>query len=174
MKYAVRLTLFGIFLVSICFVIFTNDLNKYDDGRKSFEEKEAASNSSHPANPALLWRSDFFSLPASDYRKIVQKALKLRDSANCSSHTLAWQADGPDNIGGRVTDIEMPSGDMQNIYVGTASGGIWHSPDAGRSWLPIFDQQATLAIGDLAIAPTAPHRLYAGTGEPNGGGGSIA
>ncbi len=174
MKYAVRLTLFGIFLVSICFVIFTNDLNKYDDGRKSFEEKEAASNSSHPANPALLWRSDFFSLPASDYRKIVQKALQLRDSANCSSHTLAWQADGPDNIGGRVTDIEMPSGDMQNIYVGTASGGIWHSPDAGRSWLPIFDQQATLAIGDLAIAPTAPHRLYAGTGEPNGGGGSIA
>ncbi len=84
-----------------------------------------------------------------------------------------WLPAGPDNIGGRITDIEMPGLDYQTIYAGTASGGIFKSLDGGGSWNPIFDQALSLSIGDLAIAPSNPSVIYAGTGEANAGGGSV-
>lgn len=86
----------------------------------------------------------------------------------------SWELVGPINIGGRVTDVEMPSDSKEVIYVGAASGGIFKSVDAGLNFEPIFDDQPSLAIGDIAIAPSDPNILYAGTGEPNAGGGSVA
>jgi len=84
-----------------------------------------------------------------------------------------WQFAGCINIGGRVTDVDMHASDLQTMYLGAASGGVFKSTDAGATWIPIFDQQGSLSIGDLAIAPSDPDILYAGTGEANGGGGSL-
>lgn len=85
-----------------------------------------------------------------------------------------WQFKGPTNICGRVTDIEMPSKDTTKIYAGTASGGISMSNDLGQSWQPIFDEAASLSIGDIAISEENNNIIYVGTGESNAGGGSIA
>jgi photosystem II stability/assembly factor-like uncharacterized protein len=85
----------------------------------------------------------------------------------------AWKPEGPINIGGRIQDIEMDPGNTSIIYAGAASGGIFKSVDDGQTWLPIFDAQPSLSIGDIAIAPSDPDIIFAGTGEPNCGGGSI-
>ena len=61
-----------------------------------------------------------------------------------------------------------------HLYAAAASGGIWHSTDLGNSWTALFDEEVTLAIGDIAVAPSNPDILYAGTGEANAGGGSLA
>jgi len=50
-------------------------------------------------------------------------------------------------------------------YVGAASGGIWKSIDGGLNWNPIFDDQPVQSIGALAIAPSDPNVVWAGTGE---------
>src|SRR5262249_48862757 len=50
-------------------------------------------------------------------------------------------------------------------YAGAASGGVWKSTNAGQSWVPIFDQQSAQAIGSLAVAPSDPKTVWAGTGE---------
>jgi photosystem II stability/assembly factor-like uncharacterized protein len=50
-------------------------------------------------------------------------------------------------------------------YVGAASGGIWKSVDGGLNWAPIFDDQPVQSIGALAIAPSDPNVVWAGTGE---------
>ncbi|MBN3036704.1 MAG: hypothetical protein JW861_14055, partial [Bacteroidales bacterium] len=47
------------------------------------------------------------------------------------------------------------------------------SYDGGQSWTPVFDEAASLSIGDIAIAPSDPGVIYAGTGEANAGGGSL-
>ncbi|MCB9292952.1 MAG: T9SS type A sorting domain-containing protein [Lewinellaceae bacterium] len=86
----------------------------------------------------------------------------------------SWEFAGPTNIGGRITDVEMDPANMDVIYAGAASGGIFKSEDQGESWRPVFDEALSLSIGDIAMAPSDPDILYVGTGEANAGGGSLA
>ncbi len=96
-----------------------------------------------------------------------------RSEALKTGAVSAWQLIGPANIGGRITDLEMPKSNENIIYAGCASGGIFASIDFGTTWTPIFDKQPYIAIGDIEIDPNNDSTVYAGTGEPNTGGGSI-
>jgi len=87
--------------------------------------------------------------------------------ADSPTKDLEWRFIGPDIIGGRCTDVEVPYGSKTVIYVGTATGGLWKTEDAGETWAPIFDEMATMSIGDIAIPETAPDTIYVGTGEAN-------
>ncbi|MBW3553765.1 MAG: hypothetical protein KY466_09645, partial [Gemmatimonadetes bacterium] len=74
---------------------------------------------------------------------------------------------GPAVTGGRLHDVEAYPFDPSTIFVAAASGGIWKSTNRGTTWRPVFDDQVTSTFGDLAIAPSEPAVLYAGTGEQN-------
>jgi len=83
---------------------------------------------------------------------------------------LRWRSIGPANTGGRVADLAVARapGLPDAIYVGTASGGIFKSTNQGTSWTPVFDRvDAMMSIGDLAVAPSNPNVIWAGTGEAN-------
>ncbi len=82
---------------------------------------------------------------------------------------LSWMFLGPTNISGRCTDVEVvrPKGKNYTIYVATASGGIWKTENEGTTWEPIFENQPTASIGDIAIDPKNPQIIWAGTGEAN-------
>ncbi len=68
---------------------------------------------------------------------------------------------------GRVTAIAVDPTDNTHWLVGTAQGGVWESPDSGTTWTPRTDDQASLALGAIAFAPSDPKTIYAGTGEAN-------
>ena len=79
-----------------------------------------------------------------------------------------WRHIGPASFGGRIDDIEAVPENPSIIFVAAASGGIFRSQDAGVTWKPVFDEEGTaLSIGDIAIAPSDPSVIWAGTGEPN-------
>jgi photosystem II stability/assembly factor-like uncharacterized protein len=59
-------------------------------------------------------------------------------------------------------------------YIGAAGGGIWETTDSGATWVSRTDNQASLAIGAIAIASGNPNLIYAGTGEGNFSGDSFA
>ncbi len=84
-----------------------------------------------------------------------------------------WEFSGPLNIGGRISDIEIPSTQAQVYYVGAASGGIFKTVNGGEDWVPIFDDQQMLSIGDIEISKNNNNLIYVGTGEVNAGGGSL-
>lgn len=107
------------------------------------------------------------------HKKAVQQ-LSRPSFKGADGYNESWSAVGPLNISGRVTDIEVVPGDSTRFYVGTASGGILKTDDGGITWQDIFDEANSLSIGDLAIAPSNSDIIYAGTGESNAGGGSIA
>ena len=80
---------------------------------------------------------------------------------------FAWRPIGPANMGGRVDDVEAVESDPSIIYVGAATSGVWKTDNNGTTWTPVFDAQPNLSIGDLAIAPSSPNIVWAGTGEAN-------
>ncbi len=68
---------------------------------------------------------------------------------------------------GRVTAIAVdptPSA-TPTVYLGAATGGVWKSTDGGATWVNIFDQNKSLAIGGIGIAPSNHSVIYVGTGE---------
>jgi len=92
---------------------------------------------------------------------------KMRESSSFGS--LHWQFIGPTNISGRCTDVEAVTekGKSTVIWIAAASGGVWKSTDAGISFEPVFEHYGTTSIGDIAISPTNPEMVWAGTGEAN-------
>ncbi|MCH8144917.1 MAG: sialidase [Gemmatimonadetes bacterium] len=78
---------------------------------------------------------------------------------------LRYRHIGP--VGNRIASVAGVVGDPLTYYVGAASGGIWKSEDGGEYWRPIFDDQPDHSIGALAVAPSDPAIVWAGTGEPH-------
>ncbi|UCC84264.1 MAG: sialidase [Gemmatimonadota bacterium] len=77
---------------------------------------------------------------------------------------LEYRYIGPE--GNRTVSAAGIPGDRTVYYVGAASGGIWKTVDAGLNWEPIFDDQDVHSIGALAVTPSDPQIVWAGTGEP--------
>jgi photosystem II stability/assembly factor-like uncharacterized protein len=77
---------------------------------------------------------------------------------------LKWRLIGPFR-GGRAVAVAGVPGDSTTFYFGSVNGGIWKTTDAGVVWTPIFDGQPVASIGALAMAPSDPKTIYAGTGE---------
>ncbi len=77
---------------------------------------------------------------------------------------MHWRSIGPLR-GGRTTSIAGAPGRPNLFYIGVVNGGVWKSDDAGRTWSPVFDSQPTGSIGALAVAPSDPNVVYAGSGE---------
>jgi len=80
---------------------------------------------------------------------------------------LRFREIGPAVTGGRIHDVEALPNDPSTIYVATASGGLWKTINNGTTWTPIFDDQPVSTFGDVAIAPSNPNIVWAGTGEQN-------
>src|ERR1700733_12870715 len=77
---------------------------------------------------------------------------------------LKWRLIGPFR-GGRAVAVEGVAGDSTTFYFGGVNGGIWKTTDAGTVWTPIFDKEMVGSIGAIAVAPSDPRTIYAGTGE---------
>jgi hypothetical protein len=87
-------------------------------------------------------------------------------------------------VSGRATSTAIDPADSSGntVYVGGAYGGVWKSTNAGPLspspanvvWAPLIDNQATLAVGSIAIQPQLANPdptktvILVGTGETNG------
>ncbi len=79
--------------------------------------------------------------------------------------SFVWRSVGPTNMGGRVTDVEGLASPSKTFYVAAAAGGIWKTTNNGITFRSIFNDPRVAAMGDLAIAPSDPGQIWAGTGE---------
>lgn len=76
---------------------------------------------------------------------------------------LRWRLIGPFR-GGWATMAAGVPGEPDTYYFAGAGSGVWKTVDAGRTWRSVGNDLPP-AIGALAIAPSAPNTIYAGTGQ---------
>lgn len=91
--------------------------------------------------------------------------------AVCAASIGTWTELGPGNIGGKTLALVISPADPNTMYTAGTSGGIWKTTNAGASWAPLDDFMANLAVSCLAMDPTDPDTIYAGTGEAIRGAG---
>lgn len=99
--------------------------------------------------------------------------IKKRTEENPAARTSAanWtqlgyciDEDG-NRIGGRVVCMAIDPGNTNNLWVGTASGGMYKSTNAGSSWTPVQTNLNVLGVSSIIVDPTNSNIIYAGTGE---------
>jgi photosystem II stability/assembly factor-like uncharacterized protein len=95
----------------------------------------------------------------------IQQVKVMRDAG--VPMTTPWTFTGPTNIGGRITDVEIPPDNMNTIYLGAASGGVLKSTNFGITWTNLFGSLPVISVGDIAIDPNNTSTIYVGTGEAN-------
>ncbi len=93
------------------------------------------------------------------------------EQATSGQARTGWIFAGPTNIGGRVVDIAVDPVAKDTVYIAAATGGIWKSRDKGSHFTALWPVTNPQSMGALLI--TSNGTLFAGTGEPNPGGGSI-
>ncbi|HEV3153908.1 MAG TPA: hypothetical protein VGZ02_08905 [Candidatus Baltobacteraceae bacterium] len=77
---------------------------------------------------------------------------------------LHWRLIGPFR-GGRTVAVSGVPQQRGVYYFAATDGGVWKTTDYGRTWQPVFDGQDTGSVGALAVAPSDPNVVYAGSGE---------
>lgn len=112
-----------------------------------------------------------WAVPACILAALLPIAAQSQESAPLTPHALMsqlkWRSVGP-YIGGRVITVTGVPGRANLFYAGAVGGGVWKSTDEGVKWVNISDGKLpgpSSSIGAIAVAPSDPNVLYAGTGE---------
>ena len=77
---------------------------------------------------------------------------------------LRARAIGPAVMSGRIAAIDATAANPVTVWVGSASGGVWKSDNAGTTFEPVFDDH-TQSIGAVRVDPSNPETVWIGTGE---------
>jgi photosystem II stability/assembly factor-like uncharacterized protein len=88
------------------------------------------------------------------------------DSPTPAAASMRWRLVGPFR-GGRVVAVAGVPAEPHTYYFGGVAGGVWKTTNGGIVWTPLFDTQPVQSIGAIAVAPSNPAIIYAGTGEPD-------
>ncbi|MBP7184409.1 MAG: glycosyl hydrolase [Saprospiraceae bacterium] len=107
-------------------------------------------------------------LPSPTNANDRMKAKDIRDSLLEKSifKNIPFRNIGPAVQSARVTDIDVDPLDPTHFYTAYASSGLWETNSNGISFQPLFDHEAVMTIGDIAIN-WKENIIWVGTGENN-------
>lgn len=99
---------------------------------------------------------------------------RLLDAQSSPLSNVELQGIGPTVMSGRIVDIDANPLNPVEMYVAYASGGLWRSRTNGLSFDPLFDEEASMVMGDIAVDWARDEVIWVGTGENNSSRSSYA
>jgi photosystem II stability/assembly factor-like uncharacterized protein len=112
----------------------------------------------------LIFTFSAITFSADEKKENEPNATGLKDPSEWKA--LKYRSIGP-AWGGRVARACGVPGDPSVYYFAAAAGGVWKTIDGGITWKSIFDDQPVSSMGSIALAPSNPNVIYAGSGEAN-------
>jgi photosystem II stability/assembly factor-like uncharacterized protein len=111
------------------------------------------------------------SIPDAAVNEAIAQSKAMGQAATGSPSTdQVWTELGPSNIGGRIRDVAADPTTKDVIYIAAGSGGLWRSADGGATFTNPWPHYLPQSMG--AVAVDSKGVVWAGTGEPDHGGGS--
>lgn len=155
--------------VLLLFVTLSNPFTRSFSGEEIEKEKETGAD----RQLSLWFQSRAYPDPEflnDKYAKAWEQFQGFRSNRAVSSPlpvaTANWTTLGPDRtIGGRILCVAVDPANSNNLWAGSASGGIWKSVNAGSTWTPVVTNLPLLGVSSILVHPTNSRILYAGTGE---------
>ena len=153
---------------------FVSSLNKakhelYETGEDEEDEKESGvagqmmSWFTARAYPDPYYLNDKFLRGWEQAQAIRNQQLSTRNGRLLNG---IWNSIGPNSIiGGRILTIAIDPANSNNLFAGSASGGIWKSTNGGSLWSSVTTGFPVLGVSSIIIDPLNSNILYAGTGE---------
>ena len=153
--------------------------HKFSTTRFSFQNRTVPSFSkpvSHNPGTKVIENKNVVSVAENTKAAIRMEGYKRRLAMQKSSllQNLNFRSVGPTIMSGRVTDIDANAANPLTFYVGYASGGLWRTENNGMSFTPLFENQASMTIGDIAVDWKHGEVIWVGTGENNSSRSSYA
>jgi photosystem II stability/assembly factor-like uncharacterized protein len=101
-------------------------------------------------------------MSAAERMKSVAQRQKLGEQSLVRN--IPFRNIGPWVPSGRIADIDINPKDPSLFYAAFASGGLWKTESNGIDFTPIFDKEAVMTIGDIAVN-WDKNIIWVGTGE---------
>ncbi|MGB0982477.1 MAG: WD40/YVTN/BNR-like repeat-containing protein [Saprospiraceae bacterium] len=102
--------------------------------------------------------------PAKQRLKGFEKRKELIE--NSVVNEVKFRNVGPTVMSGRIVDIDANPADPSHFYAAYASGGLWYTESNGTHFEPLFDNEAVMTLGDIAVN-WKDNIIWVGTGENN-------
>ncbi|MBP6183351.1 MAG: glycosyl hydrolase [Saprospiraceae bacterium] len=112
-------------------------------------------------------------LPTNAAERLLSYNKRLDKIRSSPIRNIAFENVGPTVFSGRVVDIAVNPEYPQEFFVAYASGGLWYTRNNGASFLPLFDKEAVMTIGAIAV-DWVTGTIWVGTGEVNSSRSSYA
>lgn len=92
-----------------------------------------------------------------------ERARQIANSVSQDRETFNWIDLGPDNIGGRTRAIVVDRNNINHLFAGSVSGGLFESVNRGGTWNKVETFSENLAISSMC--QTVDGTFYAATGH---------
>jgi photosystem II stability/assembly factor-like uncharacterized protein len=140
------------YFISICLLVVT----------ASFAQKKKST----PPSAKQVLAQEIVSTSASERMAGYEQRKKL--DAISLVNNVKFRSIGPTNMSGRVVDLDVNEANPTHFFVAYASGGLWKTENNGMSFTPLFDNEASMTIGEIAVDwKTNGQTIWVGTGENN-------
>lgn len=181
MKKTTILLLSAVLLITIGYTVANkssifknNEVIEYDEAENEEEEEQSGAGKQlsgwfqakgypNPENISGKYQSAWQEYQVIKKKSLDQSMSRITTASNWTS--LGYSSNGGTRIGGRVVCIAIDPNNTNNLWAGSASGGIWKSTNAGTSWTAVETSMPVLGVSAIIVDPSNSNIIYAGTGE---------
>lgn len=150
-----------------------NALHITENEREEFEEEEEEKSSGVDKQLAMWFWARGYPDPSYLNEKFTNgwkqaKTIRAKSDSwlpNTRMTSGSWSFIGPTTPGGRILSIAIDPNNVNNVFIGSAGGGIWKTTNGGTSWSSVNTDLNVLGVPTITFHPTSSSIILAGTGE---------